>query len=239
MVETEFISSICNLLSLRIKIMAMLHQLPNEAILRIHINTQVQTHARVLSEGTLLDQFCRLLPSVEESALDAMFHNTVQRITVGYAWFKRALERSGKKTFLPAVKHLREWRQLSTPVQNIVHRNMRLIKKIYEKWDTIVHNVTHQSMIYVDVRRFSLYQLSRSCSFTWLKRYNKNHAPRDTRRPDKIYTNEMVDDIVNNVAGATERALDAVDGDEDQIKLIGKDITNLLLVKADQRLNIQ
>ena len=219
--------------------MAMLQQLPNEAILQVNISSQVQTHARVLNEGTLLDQFCRLLPSVEESALDALFHNIVQRVTIGYAWLMRALERSRKKTFLPAVRHSREWRQLPTPVQKVVHRNIRLIKKIYEKWDTIVHNVTQQSMIYVDVRRFSLYQLSRSCSFTWVKQYNKNHAPKDTRRPDKIYTNQMVDDIVHNVAGATERVLDAVDGDEDQIKMIGKDITNLLLVKANQRLNIQ
>ena len=49
----------------------------------------------------------------------------------------------------------------------------------------------------------------------------------------------MVVDIVHNVAGAIERVLDAVDGDEDQVKMIGKDITNLLLLKADQRLNIQ
>ena len=132
-----------------------------------------------------------------------------------------------------------EWRGLSTPVQKIVHRNIRLIKKIYEKWDMIVHNVTHQSMIFVDVRRFSLYQLSRSCSFSWVKQYNRNHAPKDTRRPDKIYTNQMVDDIINNVAGATERVLDVVDGDEEQIKLIGKDITHLLLLKANHRLNIQ
>ena len=163
----------------------------------------------------------------------------VQRVTIRYAWLMRALERSRKKTFLPAVRHSREWRQLPTPVQKVVHRNSRLIKKIYEKWDTIVHNVTQQSMIYVDVRRFSLYQLSRSCSFTWVKQYNKNHAPKDTRRPDKIYTYQMVVDIVHNVAGAIERVLDAVDGDEDQVKMIGKDITNLLLLKADQRLNIQ
>ena len=219
--------------------MAVVHQLPNEGILRVNIKSQVQYNARGRSEGTLLDQFCRLLPAVEESALDDLFLNTIERITVGYAWLKRALERSGKKTFLPAVRHLPEWRGLSTPVQKIVHRNIRLIKKIYEKWDMIVHNVTHQSMIFVDVRRFSLYQLSRSCSFSWVKQYNRNHAPKDTRRPDKIYTNQMVDDIINNVAGATERVLDVVDGDEEQIKLIGKDITHLLLLKADQRLNIQ
>ena len=49
----------------------------------------------------------------------------------------------------------------------------------------------------------------------------------------------MVDNIIYNVVGATERVLDVVDGDEEQIKLIGKDITHLLLLKADQRLNIQ
>ena len=144
----------------------------------------------------------------------------------------------GKKTFLPAVKRTLDWRQLPTPLQKVVHRNMRLIKKIFLNWETIVHNVTHQSMVYVDVRRFSLYQLSRSCSFTWVKNYNKSHAPKNGRRTERIYTYQMIDDVVNNIAGATGTILSSVDGDEEQIKMIGKDITNALLAKADQSLNI-
>ena len=52
-----------------------------------------------------------------------------------------------------------------------------MIKGVYENWDEIVTNVTHHSMKYVDVRKFSVNQLSECIKFDWVKDYNTKHAP--------------------------------------------------------------
>ena len=208
--------------------------LPNNIIRSVNIKDIFHRHT-LCNEFLLFEQFYQLLPSLEESALDALFENTIQRVAVGYAWLTKALARSGKKTFLPAVKRLPQWRRLSERAQKVIRRNIRLIKKIFSNWDKIVHHVSGEEMIYVDVRRFSLYQLSRATNLNWVKRYNKSHAPRKSKRLDKLFTRQMIEDIVNNVEGSTETLLDAVDGDEDQIKAIGVDITSLLHEKTDQQ----
>ena len=57
------------------------------------------------------------------------------------------------------------------------------------------------------------------------------------RRPVKrTYEIEMVDDMINNVPGSTQRLLDQVNNDKKQIKLIGKDVTDLLLRRAEGHL---
>ena len=104
---------------------------------------------------------------------------------------------------------------------------------IYENWDQIVINCTRHDMTYVDVRRMSLYQLSRAHVPGWVVRFNDDHKPKTTRRTEKEYSQAMVDSVINNDPGSTQRILDQVDNDEEQLKLYGRDFINALIRKAN------
>ena len=179
----------------------------------------------------LIDRLAELIPEQQE-LLDEQFVNTCNLITVGYAMFLKALQITGRTTFRPAMRRFPTFQALTDPVKKKIYDIMIHIKHIMKYYDRIVFNITRPTMQYLDVRRLSVEQISRCSNEKWANDYNKLHMPKELRRHDKEYFQYQIDDIIANVPGSTNRLLEAVYNNEEQIQLIGKDITKALLAKG-------
>ena len=81
---------------------------------------------------------------------------------------------------------------------------------------------------------FPLWKLSKCTQGTYIEDENDKLLgirPPPTTRSYEMY---MVDDLVSNVAGSTERILSAIDNDETQLKLLAKDFQRAM----KRRMNI-
>ena len=89
-------------------------------------------------------------------------------------------------------------------------------------------------MIYVDVRKFSLADLSEAVNFPWVKDYNDRHKPRQPRqrKPQPEYPRSFITSILGSIDDSG--ILDLVNHDEEQVKLIGKELLNGMLAKGIQ-----
>ena len=180
----------------------------------------------------LLHAFNVEIPNNEEAALNLLFGKKCEQVATGYAWLQMVVRRTGYKTYKPAMRHYAPYQRLTQDQQGELDKRVNQVKTIYEKWDKIIDLCCRSDMEYVDVRRFSLFQLSRACEKVWVENYNTNHMPKTNRRVRREYEQEMIDQIINNEDGATQQLLQEINNNKDQIKLIGQDITKALLIRA-------
>ena len=190
------------------------------------VNFQRQTN-----NSMLLGQF-NLLAQENQHQLNTYFQLTIRRIVTGYAFYRNALEISGRRTFKPAMRRNPEFQALDEDRKEEICRDIECIKKIHETWDNIVQNCTMPHMTNIDVRNFPLWKLARCHSYEFVEKENNrvNTRSRPTARTYHLY---MVDDIVNNVAGSTDLILNEVNRDTEQINLIAKDFHRVLLRRAN------
>ena len=132
------------------------------------------------------------------------------------------------------MRRNRRFQQLSAKRKDDIYWEQKYITSIVKYWPKIVEYCTHHTMIHLDIRSFSLNKLSRCSSWKFVDDENNRMGGNPPKRPEKRnYEIELVDDVIDNVPGSTQRILDLVENDKKQIKLIGKDLTDLLLRRAD------
>ena len=134
-------------------------------------NECIERMVAVRTEESLHQEY-RAIENFEEEHLNDMWDLKVQHIITGYSFYRKCTNYAGLQSFGPSLNHIPSMR-------NMQQRNRTLIKGIYENWNTIVNNVTHHSMLYVDVRKFSLADLSEAVNFPWVKNYNDQHKPKE------------------------------------------------------------
>ena len=90
--------------------------------------------------------------------------------------------------------------------------------------------MTHNGILYVDIRKMSVRELAEARDFNWVKRYNSAHAPGARKRkgtPIRAYPQHHVDSLVDFVETAGIAAF--VNYDPEQLRLLGKDFIESLL----------
>lgn len=184
-------------------------------------------------EDDLLQAFTIDLPTDEEAAITSSFHVKCELVATGYAWLQKVYSMTGTRTYVAAMRRYAPYNQLSDWQKELLDKKIKQVKKIYDNWDRIVELCCRSDMTYVDVRRFTLYQLSRACEKRWVEAYNENHMPKWFRRIERQYPLEMVEQLLNNEAGSTDQLLREVNNDIDQVRLIGKDICDALVRRAN------
>ena len=94
-------------------------------------------------------------------------------------------------------------------------------------------------MLYVDVRKFSLADLSEAVNFPWVKNYNDQHKPKEPgwRKPQPEYPRSLITSILASIDDSG--ILDLVNHDTEQVNLIGKDLLNGMLAKGIQQAGSQ
>ena len=184
-----------------------------------------------LNENQLIVSFQAEQPRDEERYLNELFYKTCETVVTGYAWLNKVYLRTGRKTFLPAMRYVPEYHRLSELEQTELHTRSAQVKHIYEHWDEIVSNCMNSSMTHIDVRRMNLYQLSRASDKNWLTRHNDSQKPKVKRRIDRVYTNLMIQTLADNCVDIMR----VINNDEEQIRLIGRDLANALLKRAENK----
>ena len=196
----------------------------------INLNANVTT-LRQSSEVDLIRQMSNLLVS-NESDLDQIFRSTCQRVAVGYALFQNVLRRSGMRNFKPAIRTVASFQNLPEDRRKRIETDMKYIRCIYENWDLIVRNCSLEIMTSLDIRPFPLWKLAKCIRLSFVENEN-NKVNRVRRRPtQRAYDLTMIDEIVENVEGSTQRLLDLVGNDEEQIQKIADDFHQTLLRRA-------
>lgn len=183
------------------------------------------------NNSTLLGEF-NLLAQQHQHQLNQNFQNTIRRIVTGYAFYRNALESTGRRTFKPAMRRFQDFQALDEERKKEICRDIEYIKKIFESWGDIVQNCTMPHMTNLDVRNFPLWKLARCHSYAFVEMENNrgNTRSRPTARSYHMY---MVDDIVDNVPGSTDLILNEVNRDPEQIGLIAKDFHRILIRRAN------
>ena len=175
---------------------------------------------------------------IRERHLDRVFNSTMKIVYAGHAWATKAISRTSCVTFKPAMRKNEAFQRLPETRKEEIYEEQKHIRSIVRHWDKIVYNCNLPEMIHFDIKGLPLWKIARCSKLSFVQDENSamggNTVP---RRPVKrTYEIEMVDDMINNVPGSTQRLLDQVNNDKKQIKLIGKDVTDLLLRRAEGHL---
>ena len=206
-------------------------ELQNPILLTINMERDMNNN-RQNYEGYLIGEFSTQIDTLM-SQKDEMFRLTCRHVAFGYAMYKNALARSGKKRFKPAVRRFAPFQQLPEDKQEKIIKEMPYITKIYEGWSDIVKWCTRPHVTNLDIRGFPLWKLSRCANENFVEDEN-NKGSQVKRRPiNRDYEIHLVDDFINNIPGSTDVLLSRANGDPDQINLISKDVRRLLLRKAE------
>ena len=152
--------------------MAQQQHLPNTILHSFDLPEWVRQKTRI-NVDVLLLTFNVEMPRNEEAALNVAFGKRCEQVATGYAWLKSVLELTRYKTYKPAMRHYAPYQLLTASQQEELDKRVNEVNKIYKKWHKIVDLCCRSDMEYVDVRRFSLYQLYRACEKAWVENYNK------------------------------------------------------------------
>ena len=203
----------------------------NAIMLTINLGGDMATFEQQ-SELTLVREFCTLIDRTDEE-LDALFLMTCSKVALGYAWLQNALRRSGRRTFVPAMRRFPAYQLLSPERQTRIETDIKYIKCIYENWQLIVRNCTLPIMTDLDVRSFPLWKLSKCRNLGFVEGEN-NKVNQVRRQPTlRAYNLTMIDDIVDNEPRSTETLLSLVGNDQEQIKKIAEDFHDVLQRRAN------
>ena len=106
-----------------------------------------------------------------------------------------------------------------------------IVKGIYEKWPTIVTNLTHEDMVNVDARKLSIYELAEAHKFSFVAKYNDSRAVKTPkRRKRKAAPAYTTADVKRAVAAIVNTgALQGFNFESEQIALLGEDIKTEML----------
>ena len=206
----------------------------NEILLTINLKADVARH-RPSTEHTLIDQFTDLLVS-SEVELNAIFRSTCHHVAVGYALLRKAIKRSGMRNFKSAMEHDLHFQNLTAQRKERIYTDIKYIRCIYENWNLIVRNCTLPIMTNVDVRRFPLWKLAKCINLNFVEKENEKDQQARKKPTQREYELSMVDDIIENVPGSTQRLLDVVGNDNEQIIKIGDDFQKALSRRANGEL---
>ena len=167
--------------------------------------------------------------------LDQCFNITISRITSGYALYKNALARTGRRTLRPALRRSPEFQSLSNQRKDEIIRENKYIRDIVDGWHEIISNCTRSHMINVDIRTWPLWKLAAARSEKFVDEENNKSRKRCCKRPVKrAYEISMVDNVISNQPGSTDQLIQLVNGSSEQLDLISKDFKTLLYRRSNE-----
>ena len=173
------------------------------------------------------NNLCREIDELENftnGQLDDMWNVTTQKLITGVSLHMKATTRAGLTSFGSAMSGVPWYDALQERERTRLCRRINQIKRIWDAWPDIVENLTRESIIYVDVRTFSLDKLEKAINFEWVRERNITNGPRQKKKDPVLrgYPKEMIAEIITAISNTG--ILGLVHHDADQVKLILKDI---------------
>ena len=160
------------------------------------------------------------LTQTRESILDTQFEHTKEEIIMGYTYKQKCLSGSGYRSFGHWLANAPDMLHLSPLERDRICDKISQVTTVFEKWETIVENLTMPSMNVIDARRYSIYQLSRAVGINWCIRQRDNLIRKRQIAPvrNPCYSQEKFQQLIACVR--TTGILDDVSHSRDQARLI-------------------
>ena len=162
------------------------------------------------------------LTRTQEEMLDVQFEFTKEEIILGYCYKTKCLQGTGYTNFGSwlANSNSPTFANISPPDRDKICERIGHVTTVYERWETIVENLTMPSMAVIDPRRFSVYQLSRAVGINWCVRTRNNMLQRRGSLPPNSYYDQAKFQQIMDVVRSSG-ILDDVSKCREQAKLIG------------------
>ena len=186
------------------------------------------------TEQFLFNKFQRLEAQYKLD-VDIAFQSRINLITAGYAWMTKCVQRANYASFGASLNTHPIYRHYDPSERRKWCETIGMIKKVYENWDDIYRYLNHPAITHIHMKELSIRQLSRLTTWDDVLKYNDDHAPRAPRRRQRpLYPRAFITEITQHIQQNTT-ILHDIDFEEEQIKMIGRDISNELLRIAANR----
>ena len=172
-----------------------------------------------------LRQEIDLLDALENGHLDNIWQSTTQKLIAGVSLYQKATARAGLNSFGSSLTGVPWYNTLDERERSRLCRRVNQMKRIWDAWPDIIENLTRPSILYIDVRSFSMDKLEKAINYDWVKDRNASNNPEKIKKKDPVlrgYPQQMITDIM--AAINTTGILQVINHDEEQVKLILKDI---------------
>ena len=133
----------------------------------------------------------------EEEKLDLLHHSTLEKILYGKVFMDSSLNQAGKKYFRPWAK--RHYPHLTKEKLDEFVSNVKRASTAFDKWDTIVENLTDSRLSYIDARRFSVYHFWRARHLTWCITFNEALRSKGKNDGEKPYPEDKYQLILQQI----------------------------------------
>ena len=175
------------------------------------------------------------MPMQKEAKLRERFLMMTREIVWAKAFHDTVTRRAKKATLGPALRGQRWFMNMSPDDRRSLCDRVNQLNRIFSGWQSIIDNLTHDSIQYLDIRSMDLTQLEKSIKFPYVQSQDAARAPRSAkrRRINAVYPDYMVDDIVDYISrtGILTHVRTNSDNATQQVELIGKDLVEGMLKK--------
>ena len=167
----------------------------------------------------------------EDEKLDMLYHTTLERVLYGKVFKEYSLRQSGKKYFGP-------WARLHFPhlteekLQNFIN-SVKQAATVFDKWDTIVENLTDNRLTFIDARRFSIGHFWKARHLSWCLTHNESLRPQGRSKGDKPYPEDKYQMIFQQIINSG--ILDDIDNDPQTASCIGSRLQSDMVKRAKSR----
>jgi len=167
----------------------------------------------------------------EEDKLYMLYHTTLEKVLYGKVFMESSLNQEGKKYFRPWAR--RHFPHLTEEKLNEFVENVKRASTVFDKWDTIVENLTDSRLTYIDARRFSVLHFWRARHLNWCLNYNESLRSKGKDQADKPYPEDKYQMIFQHIKNSG--ILDDIDNDPQTASCIGGRLQSDMVRLANTR----
>ncbi len=106
--------------------------------------------------------------------LDKLFTETKARIIRGEAFYQQCLRNTHYLSFGAWMNSEDRYDNMSSPEKKRYCRKINMVHNVYINWERIVSNLTDVDILYIDVRKLSINQLSQAISPEWCSDHDES-----------------------------------------------------------------
>ena len=182
------------------------------------------------TNAELHTMFTHKIVMEEEQKLDSLYETTLEKILYGKFFKDDSMRGSGLKYFKAWAK--RHYDHLTPAELDDFVTKVKKASTVFDKWDTIVENLTDNRLTYIDVRRFSVNQFWLARHLSWCLSYNETLRPK-SNKGEITYPEDKYQLILRHVMDSG--ILDDINNDPQTASCIGGRLQNDMVRRANSR----
>lgn len=110
----------------------------------------------------------------EYRRLNELFEVTKSKIIRGEVFWRHCLDNTEYVSFGAWMNTQERYKDISEPIKKKLRRNINIVHTVFSNWETIVDNLTDDSIIYIDARKLSIHQLSLAIDPEWCSDHDES-----------------------------------------------------------------